>query len=163
VVRNPDGTTTTTTGISPDLIEQGAAALAGITGGVAGIGFRAGDALFGAILNAVRSTIRRTCCRSRRPSRSTIRRRASWSGRRSDHHRRGAEPQFRQCVPHRAAAECRHHAAGAAADQCGGAIKMDLRVEVSSIAGPAAARSQDFILNKRESENTLVVEDGEIA
>jgi hypothetical protein len=40
---------------------------------------------------------------------------------------------------------------------------MDLRVEVSSIAGPAAARSQDFILNKRESENTLVVEDGEIA
>jgi general secretion pathway protein D len=55
VVRNPDGTTTTTTGISPDLIEQGAAALAGITGGVAGIGFRAGDALFGAILNAVRS------------------------------------------------------------------------------------------------------------
>jgi hypothetical protein len=35
--------------------------------------------------------------------------------------------------------------------------------EVSSIAGPAAARSQDFILNKRESDNTLVVEDGEIA
>jgi general secretion pathway protein D len=40
---------------------------------------------------------------------------------------------------------------------------MDLRVEVSSIAGPAGTRSQDFILNKRESDNTLVVEDGEIA
>jgi general secretion pathway protein D len=55
VIRNPDGTTTTTTGISPELVQQGAAALAGITGGVAGVGFRAGDALFGAILNAVRA------------------------------------------------------------------------------------------------------------
>jgi general secretion pathway protein D len=45
----------------------------------------------------------------------------------------------------------------------GGAIKMDLRVEVSSIAGPAGVRSNDFILNKREADNTLVVEDGEIA
>ena len=44
----------------------------------------------------------------------------------------------------------------------GGAIKLDLRVEVSSIAGPVSARFQDLILNKRETENTIIVDDGEI-
>ena len=56
-----------------------------------------------------------------------------------DHHRRGAVRQFRQCLPHRAAPECRHHAGGEAADQ---RRRRDqarhLRQEVSSIAGPVS-------------------------
>jgi general secretion pathway protein D len=164
VVRNPDGTTTTTTGISPDLIEQGAAALAGITGGVAGIGFRAGDALFGAILNAVRSdntsnllSIPSTFTLDNQEARFLVGQEIPITT------GEALSPNFdnafrtvqRQNVGITLQVRPQINA--------GGAIKMDLRVEVSSIAGPAAARSQDFILNKRESENTLVVEDGEIA
>lgn len=44
----------------------------------------------------------------------------------------------------------------------GGAIKLDLRQEVSSIAGPVSANFADLILNKREIETTIVVDDGEI-
>lgn len=44
----------------------------------------------------------------------------------------------------------------------GGSIKLFLRQEVSSIAGPVAAGSADLILNKREIETTVTVDDGEI-
>jgi len=44
----------------------------------------------------------------------------------------------------------------------GGTIKLDLRVEVSSIAGPVSSSFQDLILNKRELQNTITVDDGEI-
>lgn len=44
----------------------------------------------------------------------------------------------------------------------GGAIKLFLRQEVSSIAGPVSNNSSDLILNKREIETTITVDDGEI-
>ena len=44
----------------------------------------------------------------------------------------------------------------------GGTIKLDLRQEVSSIAGPVSNDFQDLILNKRELETTITVDDGEI-
>jgi len=44
----------------------------------------------------------------------------------------------------------------------GGAIKLFLRQEVSSIAGPVASGSSDLILNKREIETTVTVDDGDI-
>jgi general secretion pathway protein D len=44
----------------------------------------------------------------------------------------------------------------------GGAIKLFIRQEVSSIAGPVSARDSDLILNKREIETTVSVDDGEI-
>lgn len=44
----------------------------------------------------------------------------------------------------------------------GGAIKLDLRQEVSSIAGPVSNDFNDLILNKREIETTITVDDGEI-
>ena len=44
----------------------------------------------------------------------------------------------------------------------GGAIKLFLRQEVSSIAGPVTSGSSDLILNKREIETTVTVDDGEI-
>ena len=44
-----------------------------------------------------------------------------------------------------------------------GEIKLALRQEVSSIAGPVSATSSELILNKREFETTIVVKDGEIA
>ena len=44
----------------------------------------------------------------------------------------------------------------------GGTIKLDLRVEVSSIAGPVSSSFQDLILNKRELQDIIAVDDGEI-
>ncbi len=44
----------------------------------------------------------------------------------------------------------------------GGTIKLDLRQEVSSIAGPVSDDFNDLILNKREIETTITVDDGEI-
>ncbi|TVV74227.1 type II secretion system secretin GspD [Sphingomonas solaris] len=44
----------------------------------------------------------------------------------------------------------------------GGAIKLFLRQEVSSIAGPVSSDNSDLIINKREIETTVTVDDGEI-
>ncbi|HYZ47899.1 MAG TPA: type II secretion system protein GspD, partial [Sphingomonas sp.] len=44
----------------------------------------------------------------------------------------------------------------------GGAIKLLLRQEVSSIAGPVSNDNSELILNKREIETTVTVDDGEI-
>ncbi len=44
----------------------------------------------------------------------------------------------------------------------GGAIKLFLRQEVSSIAGPVTSNSSDLILNKREIQTTMTVDDGQI-
>jgi len=44
----------------------------------------------------------------------------------------------------------------------GGSIKLFLRQEVSSIAGPVSQDNSDLIVNKREIETTVTVDDGEI-
>lgn len=44
----------------------------------------------------------------------------------------------------------------------GGAIKLFLKQEVSSIAGPVSNDNSELILNKREIETTVTVDDGEI-
>jgi general secretion pathway protein D len=44
----------------------------------------------------------------------------------------------------------------------GDTIKLDLRQEVSSIAGPVSNNASDLILNKREIRTTVNVDDGEI-
>jgi general secretion pathway protein D len=43
-----------------------------------------------------------------------------------------------------------------------GQVKLFLKQEVSSIAGPVASGSNDLILNKREFETTVLVDDGDI-
>ncbi|WP_174297906.1 type II secretion system secretin GspD [Sphingomonas bacterium] len=43
-----------------------------------------------------------------------------------------------------------------------GSIKLYLRQEVSSIAGPVSAGNQELILNKRAIENTFTIDDGQI-
>ena len=44
-----------------------------------------------------------------------------------------------------------------------GTVKLNLRLEVSSIAGPVSSDNSDLILNKREVETTMTVDDGQIA
>jgi general secretion pathway protein D len=43
-----------------------------------------------------------------------------------------------------------------------GDVKLFLKQEVSSVAGPVSSRSSDLILNKREFETTLTIGDGQI-
>jgi general secretion pathway protein D len=43
-----------------------------------------------------------------------------------------------------------------------GTIKLFLRQEVSSVAGPVSTNSSDLIINKREIETTVTVDDGDI-
>lgn len=43
-----------------------------------------------------------------------------------------------------------------------GEVKMFLRQEVSSVAGPVSSRNSDLIINKRAFETVLTVDDGEI-
>lgn len=163
VIRNPDGTTTTTTGISNDLIEQGAAALAGITGGVGGIGARVGDAIFGAIINAVRSdntsnllSIPSTMTLDNQEARFLVGQEIpiTTGEALSSNFDNAFRTVQRQNVGITLQVRPQINA--------GGAIKLDLRVEVSSIAGPVSASFSDLILNKRETENTIVVDDGQI-
>jgi general secretion pathway protein D len=44
----------------------------------------------------------------------------------------------------------------------GGTIKLNLRQEVSSIAGPVSPASPELVLNKRELSTTVTVDDGQI-
>ena len=44
-----------------------------------------------------------------------------------------------------------------------GTIKLFLRQQVSSVAGPVASDNSDLIFNKREVETTMTVDDGQIA
>jgi general secretion pathway protein D len=43
-----------------------------------------------------------------------------------------------------------------------GSIKLFIRQEVSSVAGPVAPRSADLVINKREFKTVMTVDDGEI-
>ncbi len=43
-----------------------------------------------------------------------------------------------------------------------GSIKLFIRQEVSSVAGPVSSRSSDLIINKREFKTVLTLDDGEI-
>ncbi len=44
----------------------------------------------------------------------------------------------------------------------GGTVKLFIRQEVSSIAGPVSDRASDLILNKREIQTTVTIDDGQI-
>ncbi len=149
--------------VSDQLITNAANALTGITGGVAGIGARVGDAVFGAILNAVRSdntsnllSIPSTMTLDNQEARFLVGQEIpiTTGEALSSNFDNAFRTVQRQNVGITLQVRPQINA--------GGAIKMDLRVEVSSIAGPVSASFSDLILNKRETENTIVVDDGQI-
>jgi general secretion pathway protein D len=163
VTTGTGSTTTTTTGTGSDLIEAAAGQLAGVNGGLAGFALQSGNAIFGAIINAVRSDNSSNILST--PSIMTL-------DNQEAHFLVGQEipvttgealsPNFdntfrtvqRQNVG--VTLEVRPQI------NAGGTIKLDLRVEVSSIAGPVSSSFQDLILNKREIENVITVDNGEI-
>lgn len=156
-------TTTQNSPIADALQEAAATQILGATGGLAGLAVRAGNAIFGAIINAVQSDSDSNLLAT--PSVMTIDNRPA----------RFLAGQEVPITTGEALSENFDNAFRTVQRQnvgillevtpqinAGNTIKMDIRQEVSSIAGPVSRNFQDLILNKREIETSIVVDSGEI-
>ncbi|MGZ8348055.1 MAG: type II secretion system secretin GspD [Allosphingosinicella sp.] len=159
-----EGSTTTTTEDGGSALTTAAAAqLAGINGALAGGVIEAGNALLGAIVTAVRSDNQSNILST--PSIMTL----------DNQEARILVGQEIPITTGEALSEnfdntfrtVQRQNVGITLEvrpqiNAGGTIKLDIRQEVSSIAGPVSNDFQDLILNKRELETTITVDDGEI-
>ncbi|MGQ0661350.1 type II secretion system secretin GspD [Sphingosinicella sp.] len=163
-VETADGTTTTTTtGAATELIQGAASALSAINGGLVGAAVQNSNAIFGAIINAVRSDNQSNILST--PSIMTL-------------DNQEARILVGQEIPittgealspnfDNAFRTVQRQNVGITLEvrpqiNAGGTIRLELRQEVSSIAGPVSSTFRDLILNKREIETTITVDDGEI-
>ncbi len=163
-----NGTTTVTTtnsGISDSLAQSAVSSILGASGGLFGFGGKLGsDAVFGSIINAVKSdntsnllqapsviTLDNTEARILVGQEIPITTGQALSNNFDNAFRTvqrenvGIQLQVRPQI------------------SSSGAIKLYLRQQVSSIAGPVSNDNSDLILNKREIETVLTVDDGQIA
>lgn len=140
-----------------------AQSLLGLSGGLAGIAGEAGDLLFGVIINAVRSNTGSNLLST--PSILTLDNESArilvgqeipvTSGEvLGDSNTNPFRTIDRQDVGIQLEVTPQINA--------GGGITLQLRQEVSSIAGPVAADFSELILNKREIETRVLVDDGAI-
>ncbi|HZG08359.1 MAG TPA: type II secretion system secretin GspD [Allosphingosinicella sp.] len=156
-------TTNRTSPVADALQEAAVSSVLGATGGIAGLAIRSGNEIFGAIINAVKSDTKSNILST--PSVMTL-------------DNQEARILVGQEIPvttgealsnnfDNAFRTVQRQNVGISLQvkpqiNAGGAIKLALRQEVSSIAGPVARGSADLILNKREIETTITVDDGEI-
>jgi general secretion pathway protein D len=156
-------TTNQSSPVADALQEAAVSSILGATGGLGGFAFRSGKEIFGAIVNAVRSDTRSNVLST--PSIMTLDNQearilvgqevpVTTGEALSDNFDNAFRTVQRQNVGISLQVKPQINA--------GGAIKLALRQEVSSIAGPVARGSTDLILNKREIETTITVDDGEI-
>jgi general secretion pathway protein D len=164
-----DGTTTTTTvpqsGDLATTLQQAAIdSLISATGGVAGLGGQIGrNGIFGAIINAVKSDTDSNLLST--PSVMTLdnQKASILVGQEvpvttGEALSQNFDNQFRTVQRQNVGIQLEVKPQ----INAGGAIKLFLRQEVSSIAGPVSNSSSDLIINKREIETTVTVDDGEI-
>jgi general secretion pathway protein D len=163
VTTGTGSTTTTTTGAGTDLINSAANVLSSINGGLVGAAVQNSNAIFGAIINAVRSDNQSNILST--PSIMTL-------------DNQEARILVGQEIPittgealspnfDNAFRTVQRQNVGITLEvrpqiNAGGTIRLELRQEVSSIAGPVSSTFRDLILNKREIETTITVDDGEI-
>ena len=164
---NTDGSTTVTktTSAAADTLQQSAiASILGAAGGFGGFGGKIGSTFFGAIINAVKSDT--TSNLPQVPHLVTLDNQEAHSlvgqeipittgqalstnfdnaFRTTQRQNVGIELTVRPQV------------------NSSGTVKLNLRLEVSSIAGPVSSDNSDLILNKREVETVRTVDDGQIA
>ncbi|HEY1125051.1 MAG TPA: type II secretion system secretin GspD [Sphingobium sp.] len=168
-VINPNGSTTTTTATEntelANQLQQGAVtALQNATGGFGGVATELGkNGIFGAILSAVQSDTKSSILST--PSITTL-------DNVKAHMLVGQEipittgqalspnfdNQFRTVQRENVGIilDVTPQVSG------GGQVKLFIKQEVSSIAGPVSSSNSDLVLNKREFETTVLVDDGEI-
>lgn len=162
-----NGNVTTTgsdTTISDQLAQSAITSILGSSGGFGGFGGKIGDTIFGAIINAVKSDTTSNLLQV--PHLVTLDNQEAHSlvgqeipittgqalstnfdnaFRTTQRQNVGIELTVRPQV------------------NSSGSVKLNLRLEVSSIAGPVSSDNSDLILNKREVETTRTVDDGQIA
>ncbi len=157
-------TTTTTSALGNSLQEAAAASILSATGGFAGFAFDIGkNAIFGAIINAVQNDTESNLLAT--PHIVTLNNQkakflvgqevpVTTGEALSDNFDNAFRTVQRQEVGIKLEVTPQVNAQGD--------VKMFLRQEVSSVAGPVSARSSDLIINKREFETSFTVGDGQI-
>lgn len=164
VVNGTSTTTTSTSATSDQLAQAAVSSILSAGGGFAGFANTIGkNAVFGAILNAVQSDTKSNILST--PSVLTLDNQEAkllvgqevpvTTGQALSNN---FENQFRTVQRQNVGIQLQVKPQ----INAGGAIKLFLRQEVSSVAGPVASGSSDLILNKREIETTVTVDDGEI-
>jgi general secretion pathway protein D len=162
-----NGTTTATTTnntVSDSLAQSAISSILGSQGGFAGFGGRIGDTIFGSIINAVKSDTTSNLLQS--PSITVIDNTEARilvgqevpvttgqalsnnfdnTFRTTQRENVGIQLQVRPQV------------------NSSGSVKLYLRQQVSSIAGPVSSDNSDLVFNKREIETVQTVDDGQIA
>jgi general secretion pathway protein D len=162
-----NGTTTVTSTnntVSDQLAQSALSSILGSSGGFGGFGGRIGDTIFGAIINAVKSDTASNLLQV--PHIVTL-------DNQEAHSLVGQEIPITtgQALSNNFDNTFRTTQRENVGIELGvkpqvnssGAIKLNLRLEVSSIAGPVSSDNSDLILNKREVQTTLTVDDGQIA
>ncbi len=162
-----NGTTTTTTQTSAlgnSLQEAAAASLLSATGGFGGLALDIGrDAIFGTIINAVQNDTQSNLLAT--PHIVTLNNQkakflvgqevpVTTGEKLSNDFNNAFRTVERQEVGIKLEVTPQINAQGD--------VKLFLKQEVSSVAGPVSSRSSDLILNKRQFETTLTVGDGQI-
>jgi len=161
---NGQTTTTTTNNAASDTLAQSAlSSILGTSGALGGFAGRSGDLIFGAIINAVKSDTASNLLQV--PHLITL-------DNQQAHSLVGQEIPITtgQALSNNfdnAFRTVQRQNVGIQLDvkpqvNSSGAIKLNLRLEVSSIAGPVSSDNSELILNKRALENSFVVDDGQI-
>ena len=164
---NTDGSTTTTntTSDAANTLQQSAiSSILAATGGFGGFGGKIGSTFFGAIINAVKSDTTSNLLQV--PHLVTLDNQEAHSlvGQEipittgqalSTNFDNAFKTTQRQNVGIELTVRPQVNSSGT--------VKLNLRLEVSSIAGPVSSDNSDLILNKREVETVRTVDDGQIA
>ncbi|HET7409003.1 MAG TPA: type II secretion system secretin GspD, partial [Paracoccaceae bacterium] len=152
-----------TVGVTEELQEAAARSLLGVTGGLFGIGGVSGDTVFGAILNAVKSdtasnvlSVQSLMTMDNKEARYLVGQEVpvTTGEALSDNFDNAFRTVERQKVGIELEVRPQINA--------GGTVKLFLAQEVSSVAGPVSNDSSDLIINTREIETVITVNDGDI-
>ncbi len=163
-IANGVTTTVTTNNASDQLTQSAISSIIGSSGGFGGFGGQIGDFIFGAIINAVKSDTTSNLLQV--PHLVTVDNQEAHSlvGQEipittgqalSNNFDNTFRTTQRENVGIELTARPQVNSSGT--------VKLNLRLEVSSIAGPVSSDNSDLILNKREIETTLTVDEGQIA
>ncbi|SFP74278.1 type II secretion system secretin GspD [Sphingomonas rubra] len=166
IVVAPDGTRTETTNTATgadQLTQSAITSILGTAGGFGGFGGKIGDTIFGAIINAVKAD--NTSNLLQVPHIITL-------DNQQAHSLVGQEIPVTtgQALSNNfdnAFRTVQRQNVGIQLDvkpqvNANGSLKMFVRLEVSSIAGPVSSSNQELILNKRAFENVFTPDDGQI-
>ena len=150
-------------GVSDELQRAAAQSLLGVTGGLFGVGGRTGDTIFGAILNAVKSdtasnilAVQTLLTLNNQDARYLVGQEVPITT--GEALSSNFDNTFRTVERQKVGIELNVRPQ----INAGGSVKLFLAQEVSSVAGPVTSGSSDLILNARELETTITVDDGDI-